>query len=259
MIFVGKRSFPEFRSGSAKRGLRVKVFVAGFLVACFFGIASFASHLRAAPTGAPGNEKAVVEQAAAPLIEVIRGRRISGHIVNLTLSEVLRLMSERGLFDIKGSLPPGESLSITFANITIDEALKKLMRGYNYVLLHEGPAKRPILMLMGKVARPDPAQGYVRQSVNRLPVNRVIDRRSYVPPAITEPQPVVRAGRRFDQAGGPRMASGRRTSAPTGESAPAPEAASTPGKERQMAGGKTHQQSGPTAPVAEPENTGVRF
>ncbi|OPY69331.1 MAG: hypothetical protein A4E57_01222 [Syntrophorhabdaceae bacterium PtaU1.Bin034] len=262
MIFVDKRSSLGFGSGPAKRGFRVKVSVAGFLVACLFDAVSPDFLLRAAPTGAPGNGKAVVEQAAAPVIEVTRGRRIRGHIVNLTLSEVLRLMSERGLFDIKGALPLGGSLSITFLDFTLDETLKKLMRGHNYALLHEGPAKRPVLMLMGKVVRPDPAIGYARQLVNRLPVNRVVDRRSYVPPAIIEPQQPIRktrAGRRSDQAGRPQEASGRRTVAPTGRGTPVPGAASTPDKERRMVGGNMHQQPGPTVPVAQPENTGVRF
>jgi hypothetical protein len=239
MIFLDK---PLGFVGLTKRGLRVKVSVAGFLVACLFDAVSPDSLLRAASTYASGKGKAVVEQAT-PVIEVTKGRRISGHVVNLTLSEVLRLMSEKGLFDIKGPLPPGGSLSITFLDLTLDETLKKLMRGHNYALLHEGPAKRPVLMLMGKVARPDPAIGYARQSVNRLPGNRVVDRRSYVPPAIMEPRQPVRKTR----AGRPQEASGRRPS-PTGRGTPAPGAASTPAKE-----------TGPTAPVAEPENTGVRF
>jgi len=95
---------------------------------------------------------------AAMRIEVARDAGVSVDIENLPLNETLRRMAQKGLFEIRGAVPPGEAVTVHFSHLTLDEALKKLMRGYNYVLVDQGASRAPLLMLMGKIEGVGPPQ-----------------------------------------------------------------------------------------------------
>jgi len=87
------------------------------------------------------------------MVKVTEGDKISASAKNRPLGEVLRLMSQKNLFDIKGPLPSGESITVDFSGLTLEQALKKLMRGYNYVLVDQGASRKPILTVMGPIVK----------------------------------------------------------------------------------------------------------
>ena len=89
----------------------------------------------------------------APFIEVKDQDRISASAKNRPLDELLRILSQRDLFEIKGPVPQGEGITVEFSNLTLEQALKKLMRGYNYALLDQVTSRKPVLMVMGQVMR----------------------------------------------------------------------------------------------------------
>jgi len=89
----------------------------------------------------------------ALFIEVKDKDRISARVKNRPLDELLRIMSQKNLFEIKGPVPRGEAITVEFSNLTLDQALKKLMKGYNYVLVDQGASRKPLLMVMGQATR----------------------------------------------------------------------------------------------------------
>lgn len=207
------------------------------------------------------------EGAISPAFRVGRGGRISVRIANLPLNQVLRLMSERGLFDISGALPSDEAVSAVFLDLPLDEALKKLMRGYNYVLFREGTGQKPLLLLMGKAVRPNPAQQRVRQRTPvRLPVNQAPDPKTYyVPPTIVEQQPAAKSPRLVssrqpsgDQSHRPREVLVGSPASSTEKSGAISGLDGPPGEVREP-GLKAGQKAAQAGPAPEPENTGVKF
>lgn len=137
-------------------------------------------------------------------IEVTGEEKISASIENRTLNEMLRMMSEKKLFEMKGPVPGGDTITLSFSNLSLDEALKKIMRGYNYVLIKQGESRKPLLMIMGKTER----SNYTEQPVSvarpvdrpaNQPANQPPETRSYVPPsqlppATQPPAPTQRPG-----------------------------------------------------------------
>ena len=88
-----------------------------------------------------------------PVISITKDDKIDADIRAYPLNETLRAMAAKRLFDIKGPLPTGEEITVQLSGVTLDEALKKLMRGYNYVLVDQGASQKPVLMLIGKIQR----------------------------------------------------------------------------------------------------------
>lgn len=85
------------------------------------------------------------------LIEVTHGEKISANVENVPLSQVLNAMAASVGLEVKGSVPSGEMVSVNFSNLSLDEALKRLLLGYNYVLITStGTAS---LMVMGRAER----------------------------------------------------------------------------------------------------------
>ena len=58
-------------------------------------------------------------------IEVITHDRIDARIQNLRVDEVLRLMSEKKLFEIMGSIPAGEEITLQFSGLTLSRGRSK--------------------------------------------------------------------------------------------------------------------------------------
>ena len=104
----------------------------------------------------------------APWIAVSADGAISANIRNRPLGEVLGLMSEKHLFEIEGSLPGGAlatPVTMRFSGLTLDEALRELMLGYNYAVITEDTSNKRMLMVVsearsigyGAPAKPAPA------------------------------------------------------------------------------------------------------
>jgi hypothetical protein len=109
------------------------------------------------------------DAAETPIIEVTQGSKITVNVENSRLGEVLRLMAEKSLFEIKGSVSSREELSIQFTDLSLEEALRKLLRGYNYVLFQTEATRPPALMVMGRVSSGGGSGGYVQPS-NAAPI-----------------------------------------------------------------------------------------
>ena len=122
-----------------------------------------------------------------PVIKVRSEGTVSMQVVNVPLNEVLAILAKSVPMDIKGAIPiPSQELvTLEFSNLSLEEALRRIMRGYNYVLVHmDGPA-RPVLTVMTRtertpyveaapatVAPSEPAGGFPRPRASGLPGSR---------------------------------------------------------------------------------------
>ena len=123
-------------------------------------------------------------------VSVSSDRRISVRFDNRQPGDILRMLSERRLFDISGPLPSGEPTTIAFSELTLQQALTKILRGYNYTLMDRGQGQTPVLMVMGKVDANRAAEPRAVPQPAAEPVNQQPDPKSYyVPPTVVEQQP----------------------------------------------------------------------
>ena len=72
---------------------------------------------------------------------------------NTPLNEVVRGLGVRCGFDLKGMSPSNERVSMQLSNTSVDETLRKLLRGFNYVLIKAEGSARGSLMVLGKTER----------------------------------------------------------------------------------------------------------
>ncbi len=86
-------------------------------------------------------------------IEVTRDGAVSGVFENAPLGDVLKSLSDRFPLDIRGPYSSSDPVSASFSGLTLDEALKRLLRGYNYVLMDGGASERRVLIFMSKSTR----------------------------------------------------------------------------------------------------------
>ena len=95
----------------------------------------------------------VMAGADRPALTVTKGSRISVDVDNQPLNALLRMMAEKRLFNISGGAAGNESLTLHFSNLTLPEALSKMLRGYNYVVIDQGKNQLPVLTVMGKIQK----------------------------------------------------------------------------------------------------------
>jgi hypothetical protein len=191
------------------------------------------------------------ETAKNPTIAITKEAKITANIENKPLHEALRMMASKNLFEIKGAVPAGEPVTVRLSNATLDEALKKLMRGYNYVLVSQGTSRKPSLMVMGKIQadrsapRATPAQPARPARADQV----LIPGTYYVPPSLLPPTPspsrAAPAGRKTQerrpptQGNDPKEAAGQQQGEPQ-----APKPPESPGTENQPQQDQQQQQSG---------------
>ncbi len=161
------------------------------------------------------------ETAKTSTIEITKEAKITATIENKPLQEALRMMADKNLFEIKGAVPAGEPVTVRLSNVTLDEALKKLMRGYNYVLMSQGVSRKPSLMVMGKIQANRPAaQAASTQTLQPAAVSAnqgLIPGTYYVPPnllpATASPSPAAQPGHRTPERRQPEQGSEPRQAA----------------------------------------------
>ena len=78
---------------------------------------------------------------------------VTARVVNMPLAEVLKNFCATFNLDMKGTPSNDESINFTITKGTFDEALKRLMRGHNYVLIQDVATGKPTLILLGKAER----------------------------------------------------------------------------------------------------------
>jgi hypothetical protein len=244
---------------------RIKAFV-------FFGVLSVS--LAVSPVMAAADQEALT---------VTAGSRISINVDNKPLSAVLRMMAEKKLFNITGGGGGSESLTLHFTDLTLSEALARMMKGYNYVLVEDGKGRPPALTVMGKVERPNPtaqANANVQPAAGEASLANApapAEPRSYVPPTPMSPPaqtgmqpPQGRQPRTQQQAGGAAQspASGQQAAAPSSpavQAQPAPSQGASQGGQPADADQKQGTQQAvpeqplPDAPPPPAESRGVRF
>jgi hypothetical protein len=82
---------------------------------------------------------------------------------------MLRLMVEKHLFEIQGSLPRtalAVPVSMEFSDLTLNQVFAKMMRGYNYAFIREDVSNKRVLIVLGESKRveyrelPRPVQAF---------------------------------------------------------------------------------------------------
>ncbi len=92
--------------------------------------------------------------AAGNVIKVTEGDRISADVVDFPLTQVLADLSQHLPIEIKGRPDGNDRLTLHFSHLTLQEALRKIMTGYNYVVIEPGPAGgRLVITILGKAAK----------------------------------------------------------------------------------------------------------
>ena len=124
----------------------------------------------------------VMAGADEPALTVTNESRISVNVDKQPLNVLLRMMAEKKLFNISGGAAGAEFLTLHFSNLTLPEALSKMLRGYNYVVIDRGKNQPPVLAVMGKIEK-----GAVAAHAQApAPAPAMPEPRSYAPP---EPEP----------------------------------------------------------------------
>jgi hypothetical protein len=89
----------------------------------------------------------------APQIIISSEGRISADIENVSLQEVVRLMVEKQVLKIRGSLPQGVLNPSRFFELAPEQALIKLLRGFNYAISREHLTDKWTMMVLGQAKR----------------------------------------------------------------------------------------------------------
>ena len=73
--------------------------------------------------------------------------------VDVPLNEVLGILAKNIPMEIRGTVPSQERITVNFSHLSIEEALSRIMRGYNYVLMRADESAKPLLVVMNKINR----------------------------------------------------------------------------------------------------------
>lgn len=82
---------------------------------------------------------------------------ISARVESLPLNTVIRELSRKVPLEMKGMALGGEQVSLSGRNYTLEEALQRLLRGYNYVLIRPERAGPVVLVVLSTAPRTAPA------------------------------------------------------------------------------------------------------
>ncbi len=86
-------------------------------------------------------------------IKVNNERTVSLQVVDVPLNEVLRILAKNVPMEIRGTVVSQERITVQFSNLTLEEALSRIMRGYNYVLVRPDESAKVLLVVMNKIDR----------------------------------------------------------------------------------------------------------
>jgi hypothetical protein len=82
-------------------------------------------------------------------IVVGKDKRIWGNIEEMPVADALRKISEKLPLQVIG-VPPEEQIELRLRNATLEEVLRKMMKGYNYVLVKPRVSGAAQLTILGK-------------------------------------------------------------------------------------------------------------
>lgn len=92
--------------------------------------------------------------AAVTMFEVGSQKKITARIANAPLQDVLEALCSAFNVEIKGMPRSDEMVSLTITDATLEELLKRLLRGYNYVYMQDRQHAKPAIIVFGKTERP---------------------------------------------------------------------------------------------------------
>jgi hypothetical protein len=91
--------------------------------------------------------------AAVTMFKIDDQKKISARITNAPLQDVLKDLCSTFNVEIKRMPHTDEMVSLTITEATLDEALKRLLRGYNYVYMQDAEHAKPAIIVFGKTER----------------------------------------------------------------------------------------------------------
>ncbi|HME42692.1 MAG TPA: hypothetical protein VKF36_06375 [Syntrophorhabdales bacterium] len=80
-------------------------------------------------------------------------RTVTLQVVDVPLNEVLSILAKNIPMEIRGAVPTQERITVNFSHLTLEEALSRIMRGYNYVLVRADDSAKPLLVVMNRIDR----------------------------------------------------------------------------------------------------------
>jgi hypothetical protein len=86
-------------------------------------------------------------------VQKTNGGTISLKAENAPLREVINELSLKCGFDLKGILLSADSVDLKLSDSSLDETLRRLLRGYNYVVISGEESQRGSLMILSKAER----------------------------------------------------------------------------------------------------------
>jgi hypothetical protein len=95
----------------------------------------------------------LAHSAEQSTFSVTKENRIEAHANNLPLNEAVSSLASRFSLEVKGIGLSNEPINLDLSDITLEELLKRLLRGYNYALVRPENADKGILMILGRADR----------------------------------------------------------------------------------------------------------
>jgi len=132
------------------------------------------------------------------MFELTKEGSINATVVNAPLQEVLKSFCSTFNLEVKGMPGTDALVSLTITKGTLDDTLKRLLKGYNYVFMQDATSRKLAIMVLGKAERtkyvdaPQPSRAVAEPvpSPTSLPPTRQ-SMTSALPPA---PAPIHGAG-----------------------------------------------------------------
>jgi hypothetical protein len=79
--------------------------------------------------------------------------KINAQVDDRPLNQTLKELAAKISIDLKGISVGSETVSLSLSNASLEDVLKKMMRGYNYVLVKPGKSDRLTLMVLSRADR----------------------------------------------------------------------------------------------------------
>jgi hypothetical protein len=80
-------------------------------------------------------------------------RTVTLQAVDVPLNEVLSILAKNIPMEIRGTVPSQDRITVNFSHLSLEEALSRIMKGYNYVLMRADESAKPLLVVMNKISR----------------------------------------------------------------------------------------------------------
>jgi hypothetical protein len=107
---------------------------------------------------------------------------ITAEVSEFSLRQALGVLARKLPLEMRGNVDQEEKITLQFSKLTLRQALKRMMTGYNYVLIQAADEERWTLLVLGKASR-SPKQVSVE---GPRPVNPSYPAASAQPPSSTD-------------------------------------------------------------------------